>query len=326
MKRVVVTGAAGQIAYSLLFRLASGALFRKEPIILHLLDLPASQGILEGVRMELEDCAFPLLHEVLLFDDPYAAFKKVDIAFLIGAKPRTLGMERSDLLLENAKIFIEHGLALNAGAHRDVKVLVVGNPCNTNALIAMHHAPNIPRKNFQAMMRLDYNRAKALLARKGQLPVGEVERLIIWGNHSSTQVPDFTHVRMNGKKIDQVIKDTRWLQEEFFETVQKRGSAVIAARGKSSAASAASAAIDAMQALFTETASGDFFTAGVISDGNPYGIEPDLFFGFPCRSNGNGDWEIVPDLSLDLFIREKLAATQKELLEERNMVQQCLRG
>lgn len=324
MKRIVVTGAAGQIAYSLLFRLAHGDLFGQERISLHLLDLPEVLPVLEGVRMELEDCAFPFLEEVKIFSDPYQAFEGVEVAFLVGAKPRGMGMERGDLLLDNAKIFIEQGKALNQVAHPNVKVLVVGNPCNTNALIALHHAPKIPRKNFQAMMRLDYNRAKSLLAKKSGKQVSEIERLVIWGNHSSSQVPDFTHVKIGAKGIDEAINDKKWLREDFFTSVQQRGSAVIAARGKSSAASAANAALDAMKELFTKTPKGDFFTGGFFSEGNPYGIEENIVFGFPCRSKGDGDWEFVTDLNLDIFIREKLAVTQKELIEERSLVKRCL--
>lgn len=321
MKKIAITGSAGQIAYSLLFRLAKGEVFGdKEKIVLHLLDIPEMQPALEGVAMELEDCAFPLLNEIKISSDPYVAFEGVDIAFLIGAKPRSAGMERGDLLHENAKIFVTQGAALNDVASRDCKVLVVGNPCNTNCLIAMHHAPNIPRKNFHAMMRLDENRARALLAKKAKVPVTEVSKLCIWGNHSATQVPDFTHAIIKGKKITDVINDEKWLREEFMTIVQKRGAAIIAARGKSSAASAASAAIDAMRTLFTPTHNDDFFTSGIYVEGNPYGIENGLIFGLPCRSKGQGDYEIVTDLDLDFFIKEKIVLTQKELIEERKYV------
>lgn len=326
MRRIAVTGGAGQIAYSLLFRLAHGDLFgEKQEIALHLLDLKEMTPALEGVAMELEDCAFPLLREIHFGSDPYKIFKDVDVAFLVGAKPRGPGMERSDLLIDNAKIFVEQGKALNEVASKEVRVLVVGNPCNTNCLITMHHAPNLPRQNFHAMMRLDQNRAQALLAKKAHVRVQDVKRLCIWGNHSATQVPDFNQVLIGGKKAEEVIGDKKWLQEEFMATVQKRGAAIIAARGKSSAASAASAAVDAMRALYVPTPKGDFFTSAVITDENPYGIENNLVFGFPCISDGKGSYEIVSDLPLDFFIKEKIVVTQKELIEERKFVEKYLR-
>ncbi len=324
-KHVVVTGGGGQIAYSLLFRIASGELFGpEEPILLAIRDLPEMHSVLEGVAMELEDCAFPLLQKVRIGSDAEELFDQAECVFLVGAKPRGPGMERGDLLVENAKIFVEEGRALNEAASQDVRVLVVGNPCNTNCLIAMHHAPRISRKNFHAMMRLDQNRAQALLAKKAKVPVSAVTHLTIWGNHSASQVPDFTNAIIHGKKVIDVIQDIKWLQEEFLTTVQKRGAAVIAARGKSSAASAAHAALETMKALYVPTPKGEWFSSAVCSDGNPYGIETDLIFGFPCRSDGKGNYEIVSDLSWDFFLREKLAVTQKELIEERECIRHLL--
>lgn len=326
MKKIAVTGAAGAIAYSLLFRLAHGDLFGdKEKISLNLLDIKEMHAALEGVAMELEDCAFPLLSEIKITTDPSVAFNGADVAFLVGAKPRGPGMERSDLLNDNAKIFVEQGRALNEAASRKVKVLVVGNPCNTNCLIAMHHAPNLPRKNFHAMMRLDENRSLALLAKKAGVPVDDIKRLCVWGNHSATQVPDFTNAYIGKLPVLDVIKDRKWLSDEFITTVQKRGAAIIASRGKSSAASAASAAVDAMRSLFIPTPVDNFFTSAVYSDNNPYGIENGLIFGFPCRSNGDGNYEIVSDLELDFFIKERITLTQKELIEERKCVQHLLK-
>jgi malate dehydrogenase len=327
MKRIVVTGGCGQISYSLLFRIAAGELFGpKEPISLYIRDMPEMKAQLEGVAMELEDCAFPLLHDIKVGSDAAEMFDGVDAAFLVGSKPRGPGMERGDLLLDNGKIFIGEGRGLNEAASRDVKVLVVGNPCNTNCLIAMHNAPKLPPQNFHAMMRLDQNRALSLLGRRAKAKVTDVKKMTIWGNHSATQVPDFTNATINGKKTTEVITDREWLQGDFFNIVQKRGAAIIAARGKSSAASAANAAIDAMKALFFPTESGNWYTTAMVTKGNPYGIDEDLIFGFPCFTKANGEIEIVKGLELDLFIREKMAITQKELIEERQMVKDLLKG
>lgn len=316
-KKIVVTGGSGQIAYSLLFRIAAGDLFGpNQPVILHIRDLKEMQGALEGVSMELEDCAFPLLQEIKIGSDPAEMFSGVDAAFLVGAKPRGPGMERKDLLLENGKIFVEEGRALNESASKDVKVLVVGNPCNTNCLIAMHHAPKIPKKNFHAMLRLDQNRATALLAKKAGVRVADVKNMIIWGNHSSTQVPDFTHAKIDEKKALELL-ERGWLEGEFIATVQKRGAAVIAARGKSSAASAANAALDAMRSLFEKTPVGAWFTSGVTTEGNRYGLDEDLIFGLPCFADGRGGYEVVQGLSWDPFVKEKIALTVKELQEEK---------
>jgi malate dehydrogenase len=326
MKRIAVTGAAGQIAYSFLFRAAHGDLFnQKEEIELYLCDVPGTEKGLEGVAMELEDCAFPLLKGIHFGTDPIQMFQNVDLALLIGAKPRGPGMERGDLLMDNGKIFIDQGRALNESANPNVKVIVVGNPCNTNCLIAMHHAPRIPRQNFHAMMSLDQNRAKAQLAQKAATVPQKITCMTIWGNHSTTQVPDYTLAKIDGKKAEVVITDKNWLQNEFMDKVQKRGAEIIQARGKSSAASAASALIDSVKNLFTPTPKDDWFTTAVCSDDNPYGIEKNLIFGFPCRSNGDGDYKIVPDLPLEFSIKEKIAVTQKELIAERNCIESLIK-
>lgn len=320
LKRIVVTGAGGQIAYQLLFRIASGEMLGyDQPIALYLLEIPEVEKSLEGVKMELEDCAFPLLKEVHIGSDPYKMFAGVHYALLVGSKPRGPGMERSELLKENGKIFVEQGKALNEVADRNVKVLVVGNPCNTNCLIAMKNAPKIPKQNFYAMTRLDQNRAAAQLAKKAGVPVESVSNVTIWGNHSTTQVPDFLNAKVQGKPTTEVIKDKAWLEEEFFSTVQKRGAAVIAARGKSSAASAASAAIDTMKSMLKPTPEGHWFSCGVCSDHNPYGVAENLIFSFPCRSKGDGNYEIVKNVPIDEFLQKKIKLTEKELLEERDL-------
>jgi len=327
LKRVAVTGGGGQIANSLLFRIASGQMLGyDQPIALHILELPEAMAALEGVVMELEDCAFPLLKEIIIGNNPHEVFKGVHYALLVGAKPRGPGMERSDLLKDNGKIFTEQGRALNDAADPDVKVLVVGNPCNTNCLIAMHHAPRIPRENFHAMTRLDQNRAAAQLARKAKADVHQVTNLAIWGNHSSTMVPDFYNAKIKGKPVPEMIPDMHWLQNDFFTIVQKRGAAIIAARGKSSAASAAHAAIEAIKDLVTPTPPGQWFSTGVYSQGNPYGIDENLIFSFPCRSKGDGKYEIVKNIQLHDFIKNKIKLTEKELLEERQFVQNLLKG
>lgn len=325
MKRIAISGGAGQIAYSLLFRLAAGELFGpKEQISLSLLELPQTMEPLKGVVMELMDCAFPLLKEVKMTSNSREAFEEIDIAFLIGAKPRGPGMERKDLLSDNAKIFIEQGKALNDAASPNVKVLIVGNPCNTNALIAMHHAPKLDRRQFFSMMRLDQNRATSMLAEKAGVPVTDVQNVIVWGNHSSTQVPDFFHAEIKGRPALDVIKDRKWLEGEFISGVQKRGAAVITARGKSSAASAAHAAIGSMRSILEPTPKGEWFSISLLAKGNPYGIQEELVFSFPCRSKGDGKVEIVPDLELDPFLKQKLVVTEKELLEERALIKHLL--
>ncbi|ERL94450.1 malate dehydrogenase, cytoplasmic isoform X2 [Dendroctonus ponderosae] len=318
--RVVVTGAAGQIAYSLLYIVAKGDVFGpNQPIILHLLDIPPMMGVLEGVVMELADCALPLLHGVVPTDDPAVAFKDVTAAFLVGAMPRKQGMERKDLLSANVKIFKVQGEALDKYAKKDVKVLVVGNPANTNALICSRYAPSIPKENFTAMTRLDQNRAQAQIAAKLGVPVRQVSNLIIWGNHSSTQFPDASHalVNINGANtaVVEAIKDAAWLNSVFVETVQKRGAAVINARKMSSAMSAAKAASDHMRDWFLGTEDGRFVSMGVISDGS-YCAPKDVIFSFPVTIKC-GKWKIVQELGITDFARKLLDATGKELEEER---------
>lgn len=321
LKRIVVTGGAGQIAYSLVFRIASGEMFGKDqPVALHLLEVPEAVKALEGVKMELEDSAFPLLREVKIGSDPYQLFASVELALLVGARPRTAGMERKELLEVNGRIFIEQGKALNAVADPSAKVLVVGNPCNTNCLIAMHHAPNIPRTHFHAMTRLDENRAKCQLALKAGVGIEEVHQMAIWGNHSATQVPDFYHAQIRGKPAAEVIQDKKWLQEQFVPIVQQRGAAVIAARGKSSAASAAAAIIDAVKALVEPTKKGDWFSTAVSTDGNHYGIQEGLIFSFPCTSRGDGNYAIVEGLKWNEDLERKIRLSEAELLEERQSI------
>lgn len=324
IKRVAVTGGAGQIAYSLLFRIANGDVFGKdEPVALHILEVSEALPFLKGVAMELEDCAFPLLKEVKIGSDPNEIFKDVEIAFLVGAKPRGPGMERKDLLMENAKIFTLQGKALNAVAAPSVIVLVVGNPCNTNCLIAQSFAKRINPHHFFAMTRLDQNRAQAYLAQKAGVAVQDVSDTVIWGNHSATQVPDFLNAKIQGKEAVKVLHDHKdWLEKEFISKVQKRGAAVIEARGKSSAGSAANAAIDAMKSLIFP--SKQIFSMGLASDGNPYGIKPGLIFSFPCRSKGNGEIEIVSSFTVDSFLKERIGRTEQELLEEKEMIKHLL--
>ncbi len=326
IKHIAVTGGAGQIAYNLLFRIAHGDMLGyDQPIALHILELPEALQALDGVRMELEDCAFPLLKQIHIGSNPKEIFKNADFALLVGAKPRGPGMERKDLLNDNGKIFVEQGSALNDVASKNVKVLVVGNPCNTNCLIAMSHAPRIPRENFHAMTRLDQNRAVAQLAQKAQVDINAVTNVTIWGNHSATQVPDTFNAKINGKPLLETIQDQKWLQDDFVSSVQKRGATIIAARGKSSAASAASSAIDSIRQIMTPTPKGEWFSSGVFSDGNPYGVSSGLFFSFPCRSTGNGGYEIVPNLKWDDFLKKKIRETEKELLEERELVKDLMR-
>lgn len=326
IKRVAVTGAAGQIAYSLLFRIANGDFLGvDQPIALHLLDLPVGEEALKGMKMELDDSVFPLLKEVVIGSEPEVVFGAVHYAFLVGAKPRGPGMERKDLLADNGKIFVEQGKALNRVASKDVRVLVVGNPCNTNCLIAMHHAPDLPRNHFFSMTRLDQNRAVYQLAQKARVGIEEVTHVAIWGNHSSTQVPDFVNAKIHGDSVSKLIADRKWLENDFVSMIQKRGAQVIAARGKSSAASAANAAIGALRSVTIPTKPGQWFSAGVIAAGNPYGIDEELVFSFPCRSDGQGCCEIVPRLTIDSFLKEKIAITQKELMEERDLVRGLLK-
>jgi len=323
--RVAITGAAGQIGYALLFRVASGALFGPDqPVILHLIEIPDEKALnaLQGVCMELEDCAFPLLKGMVPTASLEEGFKGVNWALLVGAVPRKAGMERKDLLGINGKIFIAQGQAIARHAASDVRVLVVGNPCNTNALIARHHARGVPADRFFAMTMLDENRAKTQLAKKAGVDVTAVTHMAIWGNHSSTMYPDFFNARIHGRPVPEVIGHRAWLENEFITTVQQRGAAIIKARGASSAASAANAIVDTVRRLTTPTPPGDWFSVAVSSPGD-YGIEPGLMFSYPVRSDGR-HWSIVPDLPLNDFSRAKIAATEVELKEERAMVQELL--
>lgn len=321
--RVAVTGAAGQIGYALLFRLASGEVFGPDvDVHLQLLELPQVLPALEGVKMELDDCAFPHLASIICTDDMYVAFKDVDWALLVGSVPRKAGMERKDLLHVNGGIFTKQGKALDEVASPDCKVLVVGNPCNTNALIAKSVCQRLPAKNFFAMTMLDQNRAYSQLAQKAGVHHTAVKNVIIWGNHSATQYPDFFHATINGQPVTEVITDHAWLQGEFITTVQQRGAAIIKARGASSAASAANAVIDTIQCLTRPTPVGEYFSVAVSSDGS-YGVPEGLIFSFPVRSDGE-NWEIVQGLSLNDFAREKIALTQQELLEEKEAVRELL--
>jgi malate dehydrogenase len=321
--RVAVTGAAGQIGYSLIFRIASGGMFGpKQPVILHLIEIEAVLPSLNGVVMELDDCAFPLLKGVVPTANLDEGFRGVNWALLVGSIPRKAGMERKDLLGINGKIFIGQGQAIQKNAASDVRVLVVGNPCNTNALIAMHHAPQIPRDRFFAMTRLDENRAKAQLAKKAGVDVTAVTNVAIWGNHSSTQYPDFYNAKINGKPATQVITDDAWFKDEFISSVQQRGAAVIKARGASSAASAANAIVDSVRSIVEPTAPGDWHSVAIHSDGS-YGIEKGLITSFPIRSNGQ-KLEAVQGLPINDFSRSKIDATINELKEERVMVSELL--
>lgn len=327
LKRVAVTGGAGQIAYSLLFRIAAGEMLGlDQPIALHILEVPDALKMLEGVKLELDDCAFPLLKEIHIGSDPVKVFQGVHYALLVGAKPRGPGMERGDLLNDNGKIFIAQGKALNDVADKNVKIFVVGNPCNTNCLIAMANAPNIPHTNFFAMTRLDQNRASAQLAEKAKVDINAVENVVIWGNHSSTQVPDFSNATISGKPVLDKINDLAWLEGDFISTVQKRGAAIIAARGKSSAASAASAAIDSIRSLVNPTPKGKWFSCAISSKGNPYGIDENLVFSFPCRINDKNECEIVKDLPWNEFLKKKIKLSEAELIEERELVKTMLKN
>ena len=321
--RVAVTGAAGQIGYSLLFRIASGEMLgREQPVDLQLLEIPdeKAQKALKGVMMELDDCAFPLLAGMQAHSDPATAFKDTDIALLVGARPRGPGMERKDLLAANAQIFTAQGKALDQQARRSIKVLVVGNPANTNAYIAMKSAPSLPKSSFTAMMRLDHNRALSQLAAKAGKPVSSIENLIVWGNHSPTMYPDLRFATIDGKAAKPMIDDA-WYRDTYIPTVGKRGAAIIEARGLSSAASAANAAIDHVRDWVSGTG-GRWVTMGVASDGS-YGIPQDVVYGMPCVC-ANGKYEVVKGLEIDDFSRQKMDATLKELLEERDGVAQLL--
>ncbi|MFT5481536.1 MAG: malate dehydrogenase [Halieaceae bacterium] len=320
--RVTVTGAAGQISYGLLFRIASGAMLGDDqPIILQLLEITPALGALQGVAMELDDCAFPLLDEIICTDDAELAFKDSQYALLVGARPRGPGMERKDLLEANAAIFSAQGKAINKVASRDIKVLVVGNPANTNSLIAQRNAPDINPRQFTAMTRLDHNRSLTQLATKTGKRVTDIQHMTIWGNHSATQFPDLYHAQVSGQPATELV-DQDWYQDTFIPEVQQRGAAIITARGASSAASAANAAIDHMRTWAMGTEAGDWVSMGVYSDGS-YGITEGLIYSFPVTCNG-GDWQIVQGLEVNAFSREKMSTSEQELCEERDAVSHLL--
>jgi malate dehydrogenase len=321
--KVAVTGAAGQIGYQLVFRIASGALFGPEqPVALSLIEIPNALAALEGVVMELQDCAFPLLKAITPTADLAEGFRDVNWALLVGSVPRKAGMERKDLLGINGKIFIGQGQAIQKNAAQDVRVLVVGNPCNTNCLIAMNNARDIPRDRWFAMTRLDENRAKAQLAHKAGVDTTDVSNVTIWGNHSATQYPDFYNAKIKGRAANEVIGDENWLKNEFIKTVQQRGAAIIKARGLSSAGSAANAAIDSVRSVVEETAGDDWHSIAVYSDGS-YGVEEGLISSFPVRSR-SGKWEIVQNVPINDFSRQKIDASINELKEERELVKELL--
>jgi len=321
--RITVTGAAGQIGYATLFRIANGDMLgHEQPIILQLLDLPQAQQALRGVMMELEDCAFPLLQQVIITDDQKVAFKDTEIALLIGARPRSKGMERKDLLEANGAIFSAQGKLLNEYAARHVKVLVVGNPANTNALIAMKNAPDLDPKNFSSMMRLDHNRAIAQVAQKLFQPIHDIKKMIVWGNHSGTQYPDLDHAEIRGTLVRDLLPDQDWVEREFIPTVQKRGAAVIEARGLSSAASAANAAISHIHDWMLGAHHNNWVSMGVPSDGS-YGIPEGVLYGFPVRCK-QGEYHIVQDLPISELGRKHMQGSYRELIEEREHVKHLL--
>jgi malate dehydrogenase len=324
--RVAVTGAAGQVAYAMLARLASGEVFgTKRKVILQLLEITPVLGNLEGVAMELNDCSFPTLQDVVVTDDPHKAFRDCNWAILVGGFPRKAGMERKDLLSKNAEIFITQGKALAANAAKDVRILVVANPCNTNCLVAYHNGRDIPAERWTAMTRLDHNRARNALAKKAGVADEDVHCVTIWGNHSNTQYPDFTNAKIKGKPATEVITDRAWLENVFVPQCQNRGAAVIKARGSSSALSAANGAIDHVKSLLEATAPNDWVSAAVISKGE-YGVPAGLVFSYPCRSDGLGNLSVVQGVQLDAFGQQKFAATRKELEEERDAVKGMLGG
>ena len=323
---VSITGAAGQIGYALLFRIASGSVFGPDqPVNLRLIEIEPGMAALQGVMMELDDCAFPLLNEVVGTSDLNEGFKGANWALLVGSVPRKAGMERNDLLGINGKIFTGQGQAIARNAAKDIRVLVVGNPCNTNALIAMSNAGNIPKDRFFAMTRLDENRAKSQLAKKASVHPSKVTNLCIWGNHSATQYPDFTNAKIGGRPVTDVISHVEWLKGDFISTVQQRGAAIIKARGASSAASAANAALDTVISLINPTPEGDWHSVAVCSDGS-YGIEKGLMVSVPIRTISDGKWEVVQGVPVDAFSQEKIDASVKELMEERDAVKDLIPG
>ena len=319
--KVAVSGSAGQIGYALLFRLASGQAFGHDVTVdLHLLEIEPALPALAGVVMELEDCAFPLLRNITISSDPNVAFKDVNWAILVGAAPRKAGMERADLLAKNGGIFTVQGKAINDNAADDVRVFVVGNPCNTNCLIAMNNAPDVPNERFYAMTRLDQNRSMAQLAKKAGVTVNEIKNMIVWGNHSSTQYPDFYNATIDGKPVTDTIKDENWLTKDLIPIIQQRGAAVIKARGASSAASAANAALNSVYSLVHDTPAGESYSVCLSSQGQ-YGVDEGLIFSFPCRTE-NGKVTVITDVKHNKFGQEKLTATLEELRSERDTVQE----
>ena len=323
--RIAVTGGAGQIAYSLLFRIGNGEVFGPDqPVILQILEIPAAMDALKGVVMELKDSAQPLVKDIIMSDDPNVAFKDANWAILVGGKPRGPGMERGDLIAANGPIFVSQGKALNDHAADDIRILVVANPCNSNCLVAKANAPDIPANRWFAMTRLDENRAKSQLAEKAGLQVTDVSQMAIWGNHSATQFPNFEHAKIKGKPAETLIADRDWLENSFIGTVQKRGAAIIKARGLSSAASAASAVLDTIRSLIAPTPAGEWFSAAIPSEGNPYGIEAGLIYSFPLRSDGEGRAEIVAGLELSSYAFAKIKASEDELKAEREAIRHLL--
>ena len=323
--RVAITGGAGQIAYSLLFRIGNGELFgADQPVALQILEIPPAMDALRGVLMELEDSAQPLLREVIISDQPNIAFRDVNWAILVGGMPRGPGMDRSDLIAANGPIFVEQGRALNEQAANDIRVLVVANPCNSNCLVAKANAPDIPPERFYAMTRLDENRARAQLAAKAGVPLSDVSKIAIWGNHSNTQFPNFEHARIQGEPAESVIASRNWLEGEFMSTVQNRGAAVIKARGKSSAASAANAALDAIRSLINPTPAGEWYSAAIASEGNAYGLVDGLIYSFPMKTTEDGASAVVGGLDLSDYALGKIKASEAELLAEREAIQDLL--
>lgn len=321
---VTVTGAAGQIGYALLFRIAAGDLLgRERKVVLRLLEIEPAMKALEGVAMELDDCAFPLLQDIVMTSNVEEAFDGVNFALLVGSVPRKQGMERGDLLSVNGGIFRPQGRAINSRAARDVRILVVGNPCNTNCLIARENAPDVPAERWFAMTRLDENRARTQLAKKAGVPVAEVSNVGIWGNHSATQFPDYQNARIGGRPATEVIRDQAWLQGEFLTTVQKRGAAVIEARGSSSAASAANAIVDSVNSIDRGVKPGDWTSLAVVSHGE-YGAPEGLQFGFPVVTEAGGAWSVAEGIQHDDFAKEKIKATTEELLQERDLVRELI--
>jgi malate dehydrogenase len=322
--RVAVTGAAGQVAYAMLGRLASGEVFGpNQKVILQLLEIPQAMGALEGVVMELDDCSFPTLQDVIITDDANKAFRDCNWALLVGSFPRKQGMERKELLGINGKIFVGQGKALAANAAKDVRVLVVGNPCNTNCLVAYNNGRDIPAERWGALTRLDHNRARTALAKKAGVANADVTCVTIWGNHSNTQFPDFTNAKIKGKPATEAITDRGWLENTFVPLIQTRGAAVIKARGSSSAMSAANGALDHVKSLLHPTPANDWVSMAVVSKGQ-YGVPPGMLFGYPCRTDGKGNYTVVEGLTHDAFGKGKLEATLKELQEEKDAVKELM--